>query len=86
MASTALFWFQWKAMEEIAIKTGLTEIEAEETIKSTLEKSIALLYDSGLKPEEVIDLIPVKPIIEHEAEIKSIYETRLLGLYDKIKP
>ncbi|MCK5611037.1 NAD(P)-binding domain-containing protein [Candidatus Pacearchaeota archaeon] len=80
------FWFQWKAMEEIAIKTGLTEIEAEKTIKSTLKKSIALLYDSGLKPEEVIDLIPVKPIIEHEAEIKSIYETRLLGLYDKIKP
>ena len=80
------FWFQWKAIENIALKTGLTESEAGKTVKSTLIKSITLLYDSGLKPEEVIDLIPVRPIIEHEVGIKSIYETRLLGLYDKIKP
>ena len=79
------FWFQWKAMEEIALKTGLTEAEAEKTIKATLKKSISLLYKSGLKPDEVIDLIPVKPIVEHEEEIKSIYESKLLGLYEKIK-
>ena len=80
------FWFQWKAMEDIALRTGLTETEAEETVKSTLQKSIALLYESGLNPEEVIDLIPVKPIVEHEEEIKTIYESKLLGLYEKIKP
>jgi pyrroline-5-carboxylate reductase len=39
-----------------------------------------------LSPQEVMDLIPVKPIGEHELQITEIYNTRLIGLYDKIKP
>jgi len=45
-----------------------------------------LYYNSGLAPDEVIDLIPVKPIGEHESEIEQILETKLLGLYKKINP
>jgi pyrroline-5-carboxylate reductase len=32
-----------------------------------------------------MDLIPVKHIGEHEAEIKEIYQTKLMGLFGKIK-
>jgi len=42
-------------------------------------------FDSGLSPEEVIDLIPVKPIGDKEEEIEKILESKLLGLYEKIK-
>jgi pyrroline-5-carboxylate reductase len=80
------FWFQWQEMENIAIETGLSEKEAKKAVKQTLKKAIKLYYDSGLNPAEVMDLIPVKPIGENEAEIKNILNTKLLGLFGKIKP
>ena len=80
------FWFQWKKMEEIAMKTGFSEADAKKVIGDTLKKSLKLYYKSDLSPEEVIDLIPVKPIGDHEAEIEQMLETKLLGLYEKIKP
>lgn len=80
------FWFQWKKMEEIAIETGLTENESRNILRSTLIRAIKLYYKSGLSPEEVIDLIPIKPIGEKEKEIEEILYSRLLELYMKITP
>jgi pyrroline-5-carboxylate reductase len=80
------FWFQWKELAEIGQKIGLSEKESKESIFNTLIASLNLLYKSDLKPEEVIDLIPVKPIGEHESQITEIYKTKLIGLYEKIKP
>jgi pyrroline-5-carboxylate reductase len=80
------FWFQWKKMEEIAVQTGLTYEEAVKTIKETVDRSLKLFYESGLTSEEVMDLIPVKPIVEKEEEIKSIFESKLMGLFEKIRP
>ena len=37
-----------------------------------------------MKPGEVMDLIPVKPIGENETQIKAIYQEKLLGLFEKI--
>jgi hypothetical protein len=34
----------------------------------------------------VIDLIPVKPIGEHELQITDIYNSKLIALFEKIKP
>jgi pyrroline-5-carboxylate reductase len=65
---------------------GFEKEEAGKVIRNTLRRSIALYYRSGLTPDEVMDLIPVKPIGEHEAEIEQILESKLLGLYQKIKP
>jgi pyrroline-5-carboxylate reductase len=79
------FWFQFQEMEKVAQQTGLTTEEASKTVKASLKKAIATYYNSGLTPAEVMDLIPVKPIGEHEAEIKEIYQTKLMGLYGKIK-
>jgi len=42
--------------------------------------------DLDLQPDEVMDLIPVKPIIEHEAQIKAICNDKLIALFEKIKP
>lgn len=80
------FWFQWKYMEEIGVKTGLTESESEDAVHQTLLAAINLMYTSELTPEEVIDLIPVKPIGEHESQITGIYKSKLIGLFEKIKP
>ena len=80
------FWFQWKKMEEIAVQTGFTEKKSRKIIRATLSRSLKLFYKSGLSSDEVMDLIPVKPIGEYEEEIESIFQTKLLELYDKIKP
>ena len=80
------FWFQWKELAEIGQKTGLSEKESNDSINDTLVASLKLMFKSGLAPQEVMDLIPVKPIGEYESQITEIYRTKLLGLFDKIKP
>jgi len=80
------FWFQWNYLEEIGVQTGLTKAESEAAVHQTLVAAIGLMYTSELTAEEVIDLIPVKPIGEHEAQITEIYKTKLIGLFEKIKP
>jgi pyrroline-5-carboxylate reductase len=80
------FWFQWNYLEEIGVKTGLTESESEAAVHQTLIAAINLMYNSELSPNEVMDLIPVKPIGEHESQIAEIYKSKLLGLFEKIKP
>lgn len=80
------FWFQWQEMENIAVETGLSKKEARKTVKATLKRAWKLYYKSGKSPEEVMDLIPVKPIGQEEKNIREIFRTRLLGLFNKIKP
>lgn len=80
------FWFQWKALAEIGAKIGLSEKEAKESINKTIVASLDLMYRSDLTPQQVIDLIPVKPIGEHEPQIVEIYNVKLVGLFEKIKP
>jgi pyrroline-5-carboxylate reductase len=80
------FWFQWKELAEIGQKIGLNEKESKDSIHETLYASLNLMYKSGLTAMEVMDLIPVKPIGEHESQITEIYKTKLIGLFEKIKP
>jgi pyrroline-5-carboxylate reductase len=80
------FWFQWKELAEIGQKIGLSDKEGQESIFNTLVASLNLMYKSGLNTKEVMDLIPVKPIGENEAQISEIYRNKLLPLYEKIKP
>jgi pyrroline-5-carboxylate reductase len=80
------FWFQCKELAEIGQKIGLNEKESMNSIHETLISSLSLMYKSGLTPDEIIDLIPVKPIGEHEQLIAEIYRTKLIGLFEKIKP
>jgi pyrroline-5-carboxylate reductase len=80
------FWFQWDELRILGSKMGLTEEESKNSIEQTLKAAIDLMFCSKLTSEEVRDLIPVKPILEHEEQIKEIYRTKLPGLFEKIKP
>ncbi len=80
------FWFQFNELFEIGKKIGLSEEECRDGILETIKASVNTLFSSGLSTEEVTDLIPVKPISDHESEIKEIYRSRLLPLFEKIKP
>jgi pyrroline-5-carboxylate reductase len=80
------FWFQWNELEALGTQMGLTETESRESVFETMSAALNTMYHSGMKPAEVMDLIPVKPIGENEAQIKTIYEEKLIGLFGKIKP
>ncbi|MBC8004035.1 MAG: NAD(P)-binding domain-containing protein [Verrucomicrobia bacterium] len=80
------FWFQWKELETLGIEFGLTEAECRESIFETVNAALNTMYHSGLTAEEVMDLIPVKPIGESEPQIKGIYDEKLRTLFGKIKP
>jgi len=80
------FWFQWRELAEIGVKIGLSEDESKLSIFETIIASLDLMFKSGLTASDVIDLIPVKPIGEHELQITEIYKTKLIGLFEKIKP
>ncbi len=79
------FWFQWQELLRIGQQIGLDHTECEESIYQTLQAALDLMFKSGLSPEQVIDLIPVKPISESEDQIKECFRSKLLPLFEKIK-
>lgn len=79
------FWFQFYELEELGKSFGMSPKEAREALVKMLKGTRKTMTDSGLSPAEVMDLIPVKPIGEEEANIRNIYRTRLQGLCSKLK-
>ena len=80
------FWFQWTELEALGHQFGLSDTESKECIYETMNAALNTMYHSGMKPEEVMNLIPVKPIGENEDQIRSIYKEKLTALFEKIKP
>jgi len=79
------FWFQFNELKEIAKSFGLTQQEAEMGIEKMAQGTIKTLFESGLTPAQVMDLIPVRPLEEHEAKIKEAYHSKLEPLYKRLK-
>ena len=79
-------WFQLQALREVAAGFGLSEAEITPALKRMVCGGTRTLLESGLTPAEVMDLIPVKPLAEMEAQVTELYRTRLPAIYNKIKP
>ena len=79
------FWFQWKKLAELGEQFGLDRRHAMEAVLQSMYGALETYFNSQMSPEEVMDLIPVKPIGDHERQIEEIYETCLTALYNKIK-
>jgi pyrroline-5-carboxylate reductase len=79
-------WFQLQALREATAGFGLSDAEIAPALKRMVCGATRTLLESGLTPAEVMDLIPVKPLAEMEANVTELYRTRLPALYQKIKP
>jgi len=77
-------WFQWLQLQELGREFGLTDTELKEAMPSMLHGATETLFESTLQSDEVLDLIPVCPMKEHESEIENMYQTKLHGLYAKL--
>jgi pyrroline-5-carboxylate reductase len=79
-------WFQLQALREVAAGFGLNDAEITPALKRMVCGAARTLLESGLSPAEVMDLIPVKPLAEMEAQVSEMYRTRLPAIHQKIKP
>lgn len=78
-------WFQLEELRRLAESFGLARREAEGGISEMVEGTLHTMFESDMAAEEVMDLIPVKPIGEEEAAIREIYRSKLEPLYNKLK-
>src|SRR5512137_425981 len=69
-------WFQMQALREVAAGFGLSEADIAAALKRMVCGAARTLLESGLTPAEVMDLIPVKPLAETEAQVSEMYRTR----------
>ncbi|OPX64817.1 pyrroline-5-carboxylate reductase [Methanoregula sp. PtaB.Bin085] len=78
-------WFQLYELEAQARAFGMADKEAREAVRQMAEGVLATMNESGLPPEKVMDLVPVKPLGADEAAILASYREKLPGLYAKLK-
>jgi len=78
-------WFQWQELRNLAESFGMTSTEAETGVAEMIAGAAKTLFGSGFSADEVMDLIPVKPLGEEEKIIKAMYKSKLTPLYEKLK-
>ena len=78
-------WFQLYELQSLGRQFGLTDQDLHDGMSKMVTGAVKTMFEAGLSPEEVMDLIPVKPLGEEEANIKNAYRSKLTGLYQKLK-
>jgi pyrroline-5-carboxylate reductase len=78
-------WFQLRELQMIGESIGLTQEEAGTGVAEMIAGAGRTLFGSGMTAEEVMDLIPVRPLGDEEAGIKAMYHAKLVPLYKKLK-
>jgi len=78
-------WFQLEELNKLALSFGMSQDEAGSGISEMVAGTLSTLFESGMSADEVMDLIPVKPLGEEETTILDIYRSKLEPLYNKLK-
>ena len=80
------FWPQLYELVSLGESFGLGHVAARDAVSKMLKGAIAIVDDAGLSPEQVQDLIPVKPVAYDVAALVSAYRGKLSALMEKIRP
>jgi len=78
-------WFQLDELQKLGETYGLASNDLQCGLKQMVIGAAKTMFESGLSASEVMDLIPVKPLGEDEAGIRSLYKTKLDALLNKLK-
>jgi pyrroline-5-carboxylate reductase len=79
------FWFQFNALSKLGQSFGLENDEIQKSLPKMIIGATQTFYQSKLSPEEVLDLIPVKPMGEEEETVKKAYQTCLGAMFQQLK-
>lgn len=80
------FWPQLYELIALGESFGLDRDAAQVAVDKMLWGSMATITESGLLPDQVQDLVPVKPVADDVASLVSAYRAKLAGLMEKIRP
>jgi pyrroline-5-carboxylate reductase len=80
------FWPQWRELESLGAQFGLQQEDARRALRAMTVGAIEMLVSSELTADELVDLIPLKPLADFEPELRAAYRSRLIGLFEKIRP
>ena len=78
------FMFMFLKLKELNCSMKLNKTEVNESLKEMITGTTELLFTSEISDEEALDLIPVKPLAEHEKNISDIFEQKIMSIYQKI--
>jgi len=78
-------WFQLDELQKLGEIYGLASDDLQHGLKQMVIGAAKTMFESGLSSIEVMDLIPVKPLAEDEAGIRSLYKKKLDALFNKLK-
>ena len=79
------FWYQFDELEKLGDRFGLDPETTRHALTAMLHGGVETFFESGMPADEVIDLIPVKPLESTEPDVREAYRTRLTGLHDKLR-
>jgi pyrroline-5-carboxylate reductase len=80
------FWFQWQCLREIVGDIGLPPAATDAALRAMVDGSLATLLDSGLTPQQVVDLVPIRPLSTIEPSVAAAYRDTLPALHARIRP
>jgi len=78
------FGFQFSEVEALANSFGLDQEAARKALRAMLVGTADMLFASDLPRQQVLDLVPVRPLADHEAEIAGMLQTKLGGIFAKL--
>ena len=78
------FGFQFAEVEKLANTFGLAPEAAREAMLAMLHGTVDMLFASDLPREKALDLVPVRPLAEQEAEITGMLQKQIGGIYAKL--
>jgi len=85
VAPTCL-WPQFYELESLAESFGLSPETARKALRGMVEGALAVMEESGLSADQVMDLVPVRPLEGIARQVSEAYRTGLTELFHKLKP
>lgn len=78
------FGFQFVAVENLAKSFGLDADAARQAMHEMLTGTAELLFASDVPQAQALDLVPVRPMAVHEAEIAQMLHNQLGAIFSKL--
>lgn len=78
-------WFLFYELVSLGEEFGLSREQALSAVCNMLIGAARTMDESGLSPEEVMDLIPARPFSEEEDKIKEAYRQKIRAIYARLK-
>ena len=78
------FWPQWQALRELGQSFNLPPGAADQGLAAMLRGAVELLFSSGMSFDEVMDMIPVKPLADAQEAMLSPFKAKLPALHARL--